>query len=185
MPRATCRCGQTLTFPADGPERVVCPNCQARVRVRPKLPATAIAGAGDGYLRFLCPCGRRLKVDAANPPSHGRCPDCDRVVPIPQGSISPSASALPVGNDARTADLDPEDLARLEQWTRSFHRPADPAHAPDPAADTASAPIQPALPPGPDGARIEAGLRVCPGCGKPVHMGADTCRHCGTHVPRR
>ena len=33
--------------------------------------------------------------------------------------------------------------------------------------------------------KVEAGLRVCPRCGRPVHLGAESCRHCGAHVPRR
>jgi len=186
MPRATCRCGQTLTIPADSPERVVCPQCGARVRVRPRKAAT-----GDGYLRFICPCGRRLKVDAANPPTHGRCPDCDRVVPVPRAGLSPSASALPVDTESRTADLSPEDLARLEQWVES-HRAQPPRPAPTvavpvavPVVVPALAPAPPPAPAGPSGTRTEAGLRICPGCRKPVHLGADVCRHCGMHVPKR
>ena len=31
--------------------------------------------------------------------------------------------------------------------------------------------------------RAEAGLRVCPRCGKPIHLGADACRACGISVP--
>ena len=34
MPRATCRCGQVLSVPVNGPERVICPKCSARIRVR-------------------------------------------------------------------------------------------------------------------------------------------------------
>ncbi len=37
----------------------------------------------------------------------------------------------------------------------------------------------------PSKVKFEAGLRVCPGCGKPVHMSATTCRECGSPVPRR
>ena len=33
--------------------------------------------------------------------------------------------------------------------------------------------------------RAEAGFRVCPQCGKPIHLNADTCRGCGTAVPKR
>ena len=32
---------------------------------------------------------------------------------------------------------------------------------------------------------LEENLRVCPKCGRPVHLGADACRACGTVVPRR
>jgi hypothetical protein len=43
--------------------------------------------------------------------------------------------------------------------------------------------LQPARPH--PGGRIEAGLRVCPRCGKPVHMAATACGECGAAVPRR
>src|SRR5690349_14336431 len=110
MPRAICRCGQPLDVPARGEGRVVCPACGAKVRVRRASPASA-QGAGDGYIRFTCPCGRRLKVSAADPPSHGKCPDCDRVVPVPAAS-----TAAPGDPEAPTAELSPEDRAELERW---------------------------------------------------------------------
>ncbi len=33
--------------------------------------------------------------------------------------------------------------------------------------------------------RAEAGFRVCPKCGKPIHLNAEVCRGCGTAVPKR
>jgi hypothetical protein len=33
--------------------------------------------------------------------------------------------------------------------------------------------------------RAEAGFRVCPQCGKPIHLNAEICRGCGTAVPKR
>ncbi len=38
MPRATCRCGQKLTLPVNGPDRVICPKCSAKIRVRQDAP---------------------------------------------------------------------------------------------------------------------------------------------------
>ncbi|MBY0394857.1 MAG: hypothetical protein K2X91_00090 [Thermoleophilia bacterium] len=35
------------------------------------------------------------------------------------------------------------------------------------------------------GAQFEAGLRICPRCGMPVHLSAENCRQCGATVPRR
>ena len=32
--------------------------------------------------------------------------------------------------------------------------------------------------------KFEAGLRVCPRCKKPIHLGATRCRECGNPVPR-
>jgi hypothetical protein len=33
--------------------------------------------------------------------------------------------------------------------------------------------------------KFETGLRVCPRCQKPLHLGSDHCRECGTVVPRQ
>jgi hypothetical protein len=165
MPRASCRCGQTLNVPDDGTDRVVCPKCGARVRVRRS------SGAADGFLRFYCPCGRRLKVSAAQPPAHGKCPDCGRVVPVPKLG----AGGVP-GPETDTADLGPEDLAALKRWSER-HLAARDEQATPPAIATVSTAGAPT--------RAEAGLRICPNCGQPVHLGANTCRACGTPVPRK
>jgi hypothetical protein len=172
MPRATCRCGQVLNFPDEGSDRIVCPKCQARVRVR-RRPAPS-----DGFLRFFCPCGRRLKVSAADPPSHGKCPDCGRIVPVPRSS---GPGSRPPGHpEADTTDLSPEDLAALDAWSRRHA-----ARSGD--LDAGKTPqvviVKPAQ--SPSSTRAEAGLRVCPNCKRPVHLGADVCRACGTPVPRK
>ncbi len=118
MPRVSCRCGEKLKILPDSPERIECPQCGARIRLRRPMPKGT---DGDGYLRFLCPCGRRLKVLAADRPVAGRCPDCGRVVPVPT-SIKPgidSGQPKQLGQadpDVRTAELDANDLAQLEQW---------------------------------------------------------------------
>ncbi len=187
MPRAICRCGHPLTVPSNGSEsaRVVCPNCGARVRVRHSGPA----GAGeatqpdDGFIRFFCPCGRRLKVNAAHPPSHGKCPDCGAIVPVPEAGQHGTLPGLPPGHpETPTAELSPSDLAALERWTHDhLARAANAGDAPSTATLKSTGP-----PPEPPTVhRVEAGLRVCPRCGRPVHLGADKCRECGTPVPRR
>jgi predicted amidophosphoribosyltransferase len=52
-------------------------------------------------------------------------------------------------------------------------------------AVTATMPV-PAQPPSPASElKTEAGLRVCPRCGKPVHLSSIVCRDCGAHVPKR
>ena len=172
MARASCRCGQLLKLPDEGAERVICPTCGARVRVRQK-PAPA-----DGFLRFFCPCGRRLKVPADRPPSHGKCPDCGKVVPVPRLN---GPGAKPAGHpESDTAELQADDLANLERWTRSHAaRSGISPDEPTPPVITRPAPA-PA-----HEARAEAGIRVCPGCGRLVHLGASTCSACGTAVPRR
>jgi hypothetical protein len=84
--------------------------------------------------------------------------------------------------EAPTADLTAEDRATLDAWVRQHQvrasnrnpEPTPPALAPTVSASGAAGPI-----------RAEAGLRVCPTCKKPVHLGADVCRACNTPVPRR
>jgi hypothetical protein len=181
MPRATCRCGHTLTIPDDGPERVVCPKCSAKIRVRRKGPRL---DDGDGFIRFSCPCGRRLKVKVdpdVGPPEAGRCPDCGRTVPVPP---RPSSSAtIATGHpEAATEELNAADMAMLAAWSQ--RRRAQAAAAAE--AVTGPHPASPPEPaPPPSTLKIEAGLRVCPRCGKPVHLSAVVCRECGAHVPKR
>lgn len=167
MARAICRCGQALPSPAAGSERVVCPKCGARVRIRQSRPADPGASS-DGYIRFFCPCGRRLKVSAVNPPVNGKCPDCGAIVPVPRGNAGP-----PPGHpDAPTEELSAHDLAELDTWANRVT-----SGTPSSTADFI---VRPGTP-----NRVEAGLRVCPRCGKPIHMGASACRGCGTVVPKR
>jgi DNA-directed RNA polymerase subunit M/transcription elongation factor TFIIS len=176
MAKATCRCGHALTLPDAGDDRVVCPKCGARVRVRRSGPTGSGSAVGDGFLRFSCPCGRRLKVRAEDAPEHGKCPDCGRVVPVPAPS---RAGAHP---EADTAEMSPEQRAALERWAARFAGIPPVAHA---GADDDDTPVS--LGPARAGAddRAEAGLRVCPNCRRPIHLGADTCRACGTAVPRK
>src|SRR5690349_16958353 len=77
MARATCRCGQPLEMPREGADHVICPNCESRVRIirKPRPPESVGAtrpdpGENDGFIRFSCPCGRRLKVSAIDRPTH-------------------------------------------------------------------------------------------------------------------
>jgi DNA-directed RNA polymerase subunit M/transcription elongation factor TFIIS len=181
MPRATCRCGHILEIPDDGRERVVCPKCSAKIRVRRK---GVRLDDGDGFLRFSCPCGRRLKVKIdpdVGPPEAGRCPDCGRTVPIP--SRASSSEALSTGHpEAATEELSEADMAMLNAWSqRRRAQAAAPAEATT-GQHTVSTP-DPSPPP--STMKIEAGLRVCPRCGKPVHLSAVVCRECGAHVPKR
>jgi len=170
MARATCRCGQTLEIPTRGVEHVVCPRCEARVRIvrKPKAGPRADGPGeyGDGFLRFSCPCGRRLKVTAADRPSHGKCPDCGAVVPVPDDLVASHAPAA----ESPTEELAAPDVAMLEAWARTHVGPKSTAEMPSDlrARD-----------------KGEAGLRVCPRCGKPIHLGADACRDCGIAVPKR
>ena len=200
MARVTCRCGERIDVKRGGPERIDCPRCGAKIRLRKRTasaPAGSLQGVSeteDGYIRFHCPCGRRLKVLAAGRPEAGKCPDCGRVVPVPELAWSPpalGAGAIQGDPDARTADLDRQDLARLEEWSaRHLGRAGRAAGRDD--ATPAAMPLMPIPEFGPAAGaappsmvKFEAGLRVCPRCGKPVHMSATTCRECGSPVPRR
>lgn len=158
--KATCRCGHILDIPEDGSDRTVCPKCAAKIRIRRIVPG---APGEDGFIRFFCPCGQKLKVkvdeDGMLQPV-GKCPECGRIVPVPLPGSDP---VLPASHpEAQTAELDEADVAMLEKWASGhLAKSAAPAE------------------------RAEAGLRVCPGCGRPVHLGAVSCRECGTHVPKR
>ncbi len=203
MPLVTCRCGEKLKVGPDGPERIECPKCGAKIRLRRQAPPPPAGEAGDGFLRFLCPCGRRLKVPAADRPVAGKCPDCGRVVPVPTSAqTNPAADPLKQvsqsDTEARTEELDDVDLAQLEEWSLRYvanpnsRRPEAPAstttglHTVAAGADSDGelAFVPPMLAPA-SAVKFEAGLRVCPRCKKPVHLGAATCRECGTPVPRK
>jgi endogenous inhibitor of DNA gyrase (YacG/DUF329 family) len=171
MAQVRCRCGETLNIPPDGPDRIVCPRCAAKIRVR----RSKQVGDIDGFIRFSCPCGRRLKVRASGSPEAGKCPDCGRVVPVPDQNTA--SRVLPSDPEAVTEELSPEEVARLERWAQERLAQASGKPAPPPTPPS----IATATP----GTKMEAGLRVCPSCGRPVHLGATICRHCNAHVPKR
>jgi DNA-directed RNA polymerase subunit RPC12/RpoP len=199
MARVSCRCGEKIKVQPDSPDRIDCPKCGARIRLR-RPPPKPLATDGDGYLRFLCPCGRRLKVPAVDRPVAGRCPDCGRVVPVPanaraSSSSTPAKAPGMASSEARTEDLDANDLAQLDQWAGRYHNQATHSEAADlaptslvPAAAGTDPIAQSGLAslstPMTSVVKFEAGLRVCPRCKKPIHMGAVRCRECGNPVPR-
>jgi DNA-directed RNA polymerase subunit M/transcription elongation factor TFIIS len=171
MASAVCRCGQTLPAPAEGSERIVCPKCGARVRIRVKKRSTVYS---DGFIRFPCPCGRRLKVSAEQPPKSGKCPDCGRVVPVPDTDAT--SQPLPPGHpESPTQELSTADAAALDEWSRKH---LGISGSPENVSTTILHTVKPAGP-------VEVGLRVCPKCGRPVHLSALVCRECGALVPKR
>jgi hypothetical protein len=201
MPRVTCRCGEKLNVQPDGPERIECAKCGAKIRLRRRAVVLPPGEAGDGFLRFLCPCGRRLKVSSVDRPVAGKCPDCGRVVPVPTSAqatpaTTPLKQVSESDTEARTEELDATDLAYLEQWSSRYV--GNPNRAEPPISTTTGfhaipastgpnteiAFVSPMLPPA-SAVKFEAGLRVCPRCKKPVHLGAAICRECGTPVPRQ
>lgn len=170
MPKATCRCGNILEIPKDGTDRMVCPECGAKVRIRhaPK------GESRDGFVRFDCPCGRRLKVRESNPmQTSGKCPDCGRVVPVP-AATSPGNFRSHGASETPTDEMNAVETAAIEKWSAGYREspPTKPIQASGPLK-TASA------------TKSEAGLRVCPKCGRPVHLSAVACRECGASVPKR
>jgi len=181
----------------DAPDRVVCPSCGVKIRLRRSGTGT-VTGEGDGLIRFHCRCGRRLKVRAEDRPEAGRCPDCGAVVPVPKpvlASISTVAGPRTPGSgvrkgeafaspeNARTEELDSDDLARLQRWAaRHGVYPEDQGkmdHVPPPPRSPAESGYSP-----PPALKVEAGLRICPKCGRPLHMSAVSCRACGAATPK-
>jgi hypothetical protein len=200
MPRVTCRCGEKLDVQPGGPERINCPKCGAKIRLRRASAQSPGGELGDGFLRFLCPCGRRLKVSAIDRPVAGKCPDCGRVVPVPTASqVSATAAAASkqtahTDMEARTEELDAADLAQLAEWSSRYADNPRPSHAPISTSpdiesiktgDDAEIGFVAPVPAPASAVKFEAGLRICPRCKKPVHLGAATCRECGTPVPRQ
>jgi hypothetical protein len=198
MSRVSCRCGEKLKIPADAPERIECPKCGAKIRLRRPTPPDEMDPAGDGFVRFHCPCGRRLKVPTKGRPAAGKCPDCGRVVPVPENawsSLRPGSKSVPGDPDARTEEMDATDLASLEEWAAPHLAKSGRGNNPA-TKTTALVPVMPSpedIPdtafvnvgtPGNSAVKFEAGMRICPRCKKPVHLGASTCRTCGTPVPR-
>jgi len=92
-----------MSVPADGPDRIVCPKCQARIRVR---RVESPAAPAEEFIRFVCPCGRRLKVRARGSPQAGQCPNCGRIVPVPSlARPTPTPIPPPSHPQIRTDEL--------------------------------------------------------------------------------
>jgi hypothetical protein len=168
-----------------------CTHCGARIRLRRPHPRGDDA-FGDGFIRFLCPCGRRLKVSMEKRPKAGKCPDCERVVPVPTSALGILKSA-PGKSEAerRTEDLDESELVELRTWyarhlARLAHAEVDPlTREPDMSEVDDNGGLYQPVSPQASLVKFETGLRVCPRCRKPLHLGADNCRECGMPVPRR
>lgn len=171
-----------------------------RPGVNPNPSAGAARGAeSDGLMiRFHCRCGRRLKVKAADRPEAGRCPDCGTVVPVP--APRPALAAVEVGEpprtvaaedrddafaspaDARTEEMGADDMARLQRWAaRHGITPEDDDRSDQIPTPRAPEPVPYSPPPA---VKVEAGLRICPRCGRPLHMSAAACRACGAATPK-
>ena len=92
-----------MSVPADGPDWIVCPKCQVRIRVR---RVESPAAPAEEFIRFVCPCGRRLKVRAQGLPQAGQCPACGRIVPVPSlARPTPTPIPPPSHPQIRTDEL--------------------------------------------------------------------------------
>jgi phage FluMu protein Com len=206
MYRANCRCGQLLEVNGEGMVRVVCPRCKANVRVRVRshedapstVPAPEAAVAGvvstnmpDPYIRFYCPCGRRLKVLAADYHPHGKCPECGRIVsvpppPVPAYTPQDGVGTLGAGHpEMETAELEAADLEIHRIWCRAHLSPqawesegveSDVAGS----SDNVGVSITRAM-----DRHQEEGLQVCTACREAFHMRSDRCTRCGEPVASR
>jgi hypothetical protein len=134
-----------------------------------------------------------LKVAIQGRPEAGKCPDCGRVVPVPASVLvasGPAGGSLPADPEARTEDLSADDMARLDRWaarhsSRSTRRDEPDAVAPIGANEgVGEGGFGAAGGNLPSVVKFEAGMRVCPRCRKPVHLGLTHCRECGNPVPR-
>jgi ribosomal protein L32 len=110
-------------------------------------------------------------------------------VPVPATALGakPSSSSGNLATshpESITEELSAADLAALNQWRK--RREAEVPRPPEAEGQetTATMPVRP-KPPSSDRVKVEAGLRVCPRCGKPVHLSAIVCRECGAHVPKK
>ncbi|MBN1505386.1 MAG: rhomboid family intramembrane serine protease [Sedimentisphaerales bacterium] len=90
--RATCSCGRAVTVSRQYAGKVVqCPVCKGKIVVPESIEPTrsaarlAALGGNDGYIRFACPCGKRIKMPARYAGRWGKCPQCGSRVRIPQG----------------------------------------------------------------------------------------------------
>ena len=87
--------------------------------------------------------------------------------------------------------MDVADLKRLEQWASRYQAAPNQDERLSGESTTTShqslgavSPTEPAPEGLPPVLKMEAGLRVCPRCGKPLHMSATVCRACGEPVPK-
>lgn len=78
------------------------------------------------------------------------------------GEVVPVPQCTP---DMPTRELSSQDQAALRAWIAKHQ--------------SGSKPVELTKHP------TEAGLRVCPACGSPVHVAAVSCRSCGAAVPKR
>ena len=83
-----------------------------------------------------------------------------------------------------TQELSLEDTSMIESWVQShFARSSDKSSGIIRGGPAPKSTAEMSLKPTPG--RTEVGFRVCPKCGKPLHLSAEVCRACGTSVPKQ
>jgi adenine-specific DNA methylase len=202
MARVTCRCGETLDVTPGNPDRLTCLRCGAKIRVRRSSKNQRATGPpGDGFVRFYCPCGRRLKIRIEEESELGKCPDCGRIVPVPESARLATGNTSKHAQDQRqntrplsgmrTVEMDAVDLANLDQWARCHQAKASQPEQPQDSLTidakrqsrnptrTGATPLEVSKT-----LNVEAGLHLCTRCGKPLHFSASVCRCCGEPAPR-
>jgi hypothetical protein len=113
-------------------------------------------------------------------------------VPVPSSSSSSSVVKMNLkpesGSETSTGELSPEEMAVINRWAER-HLPASPPSSSQGAGaggePAASVAVAATVPVPVSAVRREAGLRICPRCGRPLHLSAVACRECGAPAPRR
>jgi hypothetical protein len=86
---ATCSCGRTISTSRQYSGKIVrCPDCKGRVLMPESIEPALQQGPkafsrDDGFIRFACSCGKRIKMPARYAGRWGKCPQCDARVRIP------------------------------------------------------------------------------------------------------
>ncbi|OHB68828.1 MAG: hypothetical protein A2Y77_11675 [Planctomycetes bacterium RBG_13_62_9] len=88
--RTACRCGRAIRVTEQYAGRTVrCPNCKQGVVIPdktdlfgPAAPPPEVAERNN-YIRFVCRCGKRIKVPARYAGRTGKCPQCGIKLKIP------------------------------------------------------------------------------------------------------
>ena len=86
---ATCSCGHEIRASRQyGGKIVRCPACRGVVMMPESIasanqPNLAALAGDDGFIRFACPCGKRVKMPARYAGRRGKCPGCGASIRIP------------------------------------------------------------------------------------------------------
>ena len=110
-------------------------NAGARIRVR----RDRRAGATDGFIRFLCACGRRLKVRVGAdeiPPTLACVPTAagSSRSPPPRRDLGSSQTAGAARRETPNDETEPRPTCRLERWAAGHRKPKP--RRPDRAGDS-------------------------------------------------